>query len=940
MKYLLNTRIQYGAMLTSLLFLLVNIGAVQNTFAQQKLEISDKGDVVKAINQLYQEGKLNQGKQLAETNLKKYPKDSDLQMMLGKYYVLSKDYDQARFALSKSIESNPGNVDAKHMLVTVETETKRYSSAICYVNELLEVNPYWRGLWRKKIELYRLQGNQVEADRLLKRIGQIFPEDSQLKIDLNYQLEEKALDLKKQGKTAEAIAIREVMLEESSNNVNAYLDLIDNYIKVGDYPQALRTSERGLNIFAGNRSLADKKISILAQGYRYDEVLSFIQDQMRYGKTAHLKEQQTYFLLQAARYAKDNDPGVLYGKILNVDPHNQEAFNFVFNDLIAHQQYDEALAKLQGFIQLKGYSKKLMAKELNLYRLKNDEKKIGQLIRTMYMNYPDDVDLQESYVDLLFQEIKNHLSAEEFGQAEFKLNQIVPICSKEELQRAEQSLYQVYFRTAKFDQAITLLDKQILQDPNQLDLYLKKSEILTSQNKYDQAIQLYEYVLNESPQALKDYYLSGYNDLMTGLVKSAIAEYQYVEGLKQVERWLSFAPHEKQALLYGINLASLTKNEALSLKYAQIASQRYPDDSQFIIKLAASMHSTADSQQQAWSMLKAELQRNPYHELLINSFVQHSDDYARLLLKEKKVEEVIQVSSLGLAYCRNNKELKYIKGLAYEQLKQYDSAYFYQSFYEPSLLELKDFQQHLNYLNQRTAKNGLSIQHLQARLGDDYAIQSISSLEYLRNQGKDDFLARVNYSGREQGAGIQGQIEWARSWNQKWGTRFDLALANQYFPKLVANAFLLRALPNSWDLELGVGYRSLYTQEELYSLSTTATKGLGSFVLQGRLVQFISQNKWLYNAGIQGKYHMDVNPRNYILAMANVGSSPDVELLNYQYINTVSIFNSMVGGGIGRVISKNVSGSLIGTYHNFQTSTTSNNHKNLYNLYLQLHVSF
>lgn len=38
----------------------------------------------------------------------------------------------------------------------------------------IEVNPYWRGLWRRKIDLYRKQGNDVEADRLLKRINQIY----------------------------------------------------------------------------------------------------------------------------------------------------------------------------------------------------------------------------------------------------------------------------------------------------------------------------------------------------------------------------------------------------------------------------------------------------------------------------------------------------------------------------------------------------------------------------------------------------------------------------------------------------------------------------------------------------------------------------------------------------------------------------------------------
>lgn len=46
-----------------------------------------------------------------------------------------------------------------------------------------------RGLWRRKIELYRKQNNDVEADRLLKRINQIYPNDTILRKDYIYSME-------------------------------------------------------------------------------------------------------------------------------------------------------------------------------------------------------------------------------------------------------------------------------------------------------------------------------------------------------------------------------------------------------------------------------------------------------------------------------------------------------------------------------------------------------------------------------------------------------------------------------------------------------------------------------------------------------------------------------------------------------------------------------
>ncbi len=115
---------------------------------------------------------------------------SDLNGSWANTGFTKKNYDQSRYHLVKAIDDNYNNVNAKHLLVDVEDITeKNYSSAICYVNELLEVNPYWRGLWRRKIELYRKQNNDVEADRLLKRINQIYPNDTILRKDYIYSME-------------------------------------------------------------------------------------------------------------------------------------------------------------------------------------------------------------------------------------------------------------------------------------------------------------------------------------------------------------------------------------------------------------------------------------------------------------------------------------------------------------------------------------------------------------------------------------------------------------------------------------------------------------------------------------------------------------------------------------------------------------------------------
>src|SRR5690606_37404825 len=204
--------------------LLVGVVLPYSLNAQTKIAINDKEDIVTQINQFYADGSWEKGKDLAYENLKKYPKDSDLKMLIGKYHLHHKDYDKARLELNRSIRFNQENVDSRHLLVTVETETGRYSSAICYVNELLEVNPYWKGLWRKKIGLYRMQGNAIEADRLQKRINQIFPNDSVLKSDYRYQLEVQANANRKSGDMDKAIQLSKELVTEYPENINNYLN--------------------------------------------------------------------------------------------------------------------------------------------------------------------------------------------------------------------------------------------------------------------------------------------------------------------------------------------------------------------------------------------------------------------------------------------------------------------------------------------------------------------------------------------------------------------------------------------------------------------------------------------------------------------------------------------------------------------------------------------
>lgn len=915
-------------------------------YAQRAGTTVDRNEDARQINELYNKGQWEEGRKQAESKLKSSPRDSDMRMLLGKYYLHHKSYDKARYELVKSLEYVPSNVESKQMLVSVETESQRYSSAICYINELLEVNPYWKGLWRKKIELYRVMGNNVEADRLLKRIEQIYPEDKELKTDKAYVLEKRAEEIRKSGKIDQAIDLAKKVVDEKPRHADSYLTVIDNYIKAGDYNNALVYAERALNQFPTHAVFVQKKLAILEHQNRYSEILDFLNIQMKGSSSAALRNQYNHFLLEAARNAKNNDPANLYGKIFEGSPSNKEAFDYVFNNLIAVQQYEEAIHALHKHRKSAGNNKDLDMKELMAYRRIDNHPKVAALTRAYFTKYPNDTDLRESFVTVTMQRAKANMEDGKVASAILDWKDIIEYGDEASVQLAQSGIYGAYVSENRYSEAIMMLDDMLLDQPGDLSILSKKADLYYKQGRYEYALMLFAQMIEAAPQQDRERYLTQYGEWVAPVVKELRADYKIEQARTFVERWLSVDPENQDALLAMINISYQIKDQETMLHYAKIAEAKYNDDVSFKIKLADAMNQKDGTAAASWTLLHSQVVNHPFHEPLIKSFSGTTETYVNDLLKQKDYTQALAVLDTALRYDVINKSLKYQKGLAYEGLKQYDSAYYYQRFYDPSLLELDDFKGHLHYLSQRSHRNHVGIQHLRARYGDDYAISTISSVEYSRsNVNGSSYVGRVHYAGREEGKGVQGQFEWNKPWTDRWSTRADIAVSNKYFARFAINAAAFYQWKPTWELEGGLGYRNFFSEENMFNLNLGVTKDIDDFKLSAKLNNYFlhgdGNGNYLYSLSVKGQYFMS-NPKNYLLGVASIGNSPDNDLLNYQLYNSFNVFNAMVGAGVGHIITRNVSASVLGTWYNFQTDKSLVNpyYRNLYNLYFQLNVAF
>ena len=177
----------------------------------------------------------NSAKREIDSGLEDYPDDPDLRYYNGRYYYVIGDMNEARYNLVRATQANDQHYRAKRILVDIEDNLEHYSSAICYINELLEFQPYDRDLWRRKIGLYRKLGNDVEADAALERLAHIYPNDSLVLSDVRRRNYENWDNIIKKSSLSEAADNLERWIDKDPNQREYYLELASTYEKMGEF---------------------------------------------------------------------------------------------------------------------------------------------------------------------------------------------------------------------------------------------------------------------------------------------------------------------------------------------------------------------------------------------------------------------------------------------------------------------------------------------------------------------------------------------------------------------------------------------------------------------------------------------------------------------------------------------------------------------------------
>lgn len=894
------------------------------------------------------------------------PLDMDIQEYLGKCLMELGQYEKARIVLIEVLKKSPKRVDARHYLLNIETKTERYSSAVCYVNELLEITPYSKTLWLKKIHLYHLMDNRIEANRSTIRLYQIFPEDEDVKAMYNGVLKEDASKRLKSDDLAGAIRQYEKALDAGMADEGLYVELINAYTRQGNYNAALTTADKGLVVYPNSQAIRDKKIGLLEEQHQYQKAILMVEQQLKKGPSQHYTNMLNYLKSEAAHYHKNSDPYTLYSDIY-YRTKSAEAYNYLLNTAMSRGYYGDAQDLLTQGLKSRPDSKELLAKQFTLYEAQQNHQKAGAVIQKLYSLYPQDTEITEKYNVWSYEQAKTDFNQKNYKDAipAFTRLSTYPEYEKFSL----QYLFSSYLEQKNYPAAMDVVENLLAKYPQDTNQIFRKVDLLAAMENYEAAYELvYEQKATDPNNTDYDYIIK---ELSVQYIKYLNQNEEYDKVVEIASNLIELNPKDLQAYHYliGAYLSVGDHQEALDTAYA--ALEIVPKDRDFRLKLAG-IYSEMGQNKDAVDILSSLRQEFPHSSVVKESLIEEMGKLGKMYEEQKEFnkaknvywemlmikpkeslatirlakilieedqdyEKALQVLDKGLGYNKNNNDMIYLKGIAYEKMGDYEEAMKYLTQYEPPANKYNEHKELLKALEAKMLKNQLIVSYLSNKTDSLNINTSVASIEYMRFEKNNTYVGRVNYASRETGVGVQGEVDWYHTFKNKSYTLLNAGVANNFFPDFKAGLSYFKPINKDWQVELGGRFAKLSDDRNLITgiVGVERTYKRVWFNARGMLM---SDSEDLYHSFlIQGRFFLD-NDLDYIIAMASAGTAPEDQKLEFQTNTLLSYVNTMVGAGYFRYVSHRTSFGVMGNWYNLRISPDY--YVNQYNLYLTIRTKF
>ena len=869
----------------------------------------------------------NEAKRVIDEGLEEFPNEAELRYLNGRYYYQTRQLNEARYNLVRAIQIDDQHYRAKRLLVDVEDDTKHYSSAICYINELLEFQPYDVDLWRRKIGLYRKLNNHTEADAALERLSRIYPNDTLIAKDVKSRRRENLRNITHSSNLTESAATLEQWLDKDPNNLEYYLDLIGVYQRMGEFEKSIGVANRGLQQFPGNKVLVNKMVGILTDLGLYSQAFEIAKRYDPHG-TAY-----NNLLHQVAAQARMNDSYDIHGR-LYAETHDRDALAYLINTSLTRGYYDDARMYLSEGMKLEGRSAKLLMKQYALEKRMGNEREMHKLLLELYAMNPKDEELKDEYTSMILQLAINEMSGEQWADAAQHLKRVLEIMP---------------VTNEAWPSAVS-----------------RRITCLGHMGQYTEARKQYQEAADKSAKD-KERFASAYEDIVANRLHFLIEEESYDEALHEAQQLLEVLPNSEAALRCCINMSQTLKKDDLFQLYARQGYEVFPEEPYFIVKQAVSLQMQGRSTE-ALALLKKPIEKD--RAMLDAAFSGISAEWAQQLIKDRMPDIALGVIDSALVHDAKNRELLYLKGLAYEQLKVYDKAYEYQrSNYIPNNAEQKEYYQHLRNLYFRGRKNRIDASYTYASYDAKQEnnasvsshLYSVATVAYSRIDSINTYTAQISYKGIDGyyntdesypdendagGVGLEFMAQWERDFNHRWSGMVNFAYSTRYFNKIGTNVMASYHMNHNWTPSLMSGGSATNKKHDLFIVTPAVEKSWDRIKASCNVDVTFMESSVYYNIGLKGKLLINDDNISSVSLLTGFGSFPELTFFEQTALQNMSHTNAMVGFDAQYLVTKNMYIGLSGSWNTYFNPyrdiyrVYNDSYRNVFSITAQLHVAF
>lgn len=408
-----------------------------------------------------------------------------LRMEAGKYYMNADPYIQ----FGSVLEKEPNNKDALNYEINIAFSRGLTTDALRWINFGLKHSPEDRELLKKKLGILEEMKRYGPASDIAEILYKSSPSPTAKE---NF-LELRTLSAKKflnENENDSAIAALKSVLFYDHGNVLAVSYLINAYIALKKYDDALRTIDDALAAHPGEEQFLFKKAVILDAYQRYADAAVISKQLLEKHPENRLYlnaliEQSLAAGRQAMQFDDYYNTLRTLKDVLDKQPDNVDALNYIINVESAIKQFDSALYYVDQGLHYYPESKDFLFRKSLVYADAHDYPTAYAISGELYANYPYNIRYRTAYIEQLLGSGREYIVYGEQDSALAEYYKALEIAPTDTLTMYYTT--NLLYEMKQYDTALTILDRGRRVYPNNPFFLRKKAEVLESMKLYEAA---------------------------------------------------------------------------------------------------------------------------------------------------------------------------------------------------------------------------------------------------------------------------------------------------------------------------------------------------------------------------------------------------------------------------------------------------------------------